>query len=1340
MLVLLIIESAGYAQTPIFNHLGTADGLSQNSVLTIEEDSQGFMWFGTRYGLNRYDSRNFKVYHSSYSDTTGISNHYILSSRLDSRNCLWIGTRWGLNKYDQKTDTFKHFLEDSKRPDGLSQNAINCLYEDRRGRIWIGTGNGVSLLIDERTGRFQKFLYDKDPDGAKKDVRAIIEDKNGDVWAGTTTGLYKISRKKDGYLPAVLIIGRESPASAGNYYVTSLTNDHQGSLWIGTKNAGLKLLPKGGTDFSHFPSTGAASTGPLHNNVRALLTDKSGKIWIGTLEGLSVLDPGTKKFTSYQHNPKKNTSISNNSVYSLHEDKAGSVWVGTYHGGINVVYAYPTSFFQLSIESKDERLNHDVVSAISEDSLGNLWLGSEGGGLTYFNRQSNSFTYFNDKGDGKLKISSNLIKSILVDKEGQVWAATHLGGLIRIAPDMAKVTSFRASPDHIHSLSSNSVIDMIEDDGGRIWIATDDQGVDILDKRTGQFQHLNTKTTPIRLGDDMISALFKDSAGNIWIGTSRGVNIIKKDKQVKWFPIKSGANQKAENISMVKSIIEDSKKRIWLASYYGGLSLYNPADETFFTFTQKDGLKNENIHGILEDQEGKLWLSSDNGLSRFDPETRRVWHFDISDGLASNELTPGAFYKNSRGEMFFGSNRGLIHFDPNRIQINKIPPKVAFTGLRLFNKPVAIRDETGILTRSLSDMETVTFAYDQNIFTVEFAVLNYIKPRKNSYAYRLEGLENNWNYVESPSATYTNLSPGDYTLLIKGANNDGIWNETPTRLHIVVKPPLWRTWWAYLFYVVLIITGIFLLARFFLMRALLKSENEMHQAKLDFFTNVSHEIRTHLTLILGPVEKMISRNVQNPSVQEELAPVQNNGRRLLRLVNELMDFRKAESSHMTLQVSSNDLIPFLREIFASFSHLAETHHIHTEFNANEEHMQLLYDPVQLEKVIFNLMINAYKFTPDGGKISMSVSEDADAVKIEVRDNGKGIAPNHLKKLFVNFFQVQDYGSQNTGYGIGLALSKSIVEQHKGSLTVESRPTTSDTPGNTVFIVKLLKGTSHLTQAPVVVAPAEAMRQAVEITQPITESPLTDSQEKPTILLVEDNDEVRHFIQDILSEQYHILQSKNGVEGLEKAFDTIPDLIISDVMMDQMDGLELCTLLKSDARSSHIPVILLTAKTATSHQIDGLKTGADAYITKPFNTEMLELTIRNIFQVRALLRQKFSRQVTLEPRQQVINTLDEKFIDDIIGLTEERMEDPEFGVNSLLKEMGVSRDVLYKKLRALTGMSVNDFIKSIKLKKAAQLLREGHLTVNEVCFSVGYEDRRYFRQEFKKQFGVNPSEY
>ena len=1323
----------------VFNKLNTENGLSQNSVLAIVQDHAGYMWLGTSYGLNRFDGRNFKIYQHEPSAAGSLSGNYILSALSDSKRTLWVGTSYGLNRYLPETDSFEYVLAGKPGEAGrLSSNTVNCVFEDSRGIVWVGTGRGLNQLTDRQHLKFRHYFA---PSLSGNDIRSIFEDSQQRLWVATTSGLTCMEFGRNGIRFKVFTMSADGKGLSDNF-VTTIAEDKQHNIWIGTKHGGLNMLDNTTGTFKHYKK-GEDSNSLIHHNIRKIFADKSGKLWIATLEGLSILDPATRIFTTYQHEPENPTGLSQNSLYDIFQDASGSVWLGTYYNGVNIVYSHETPFKVYQAGKSKFSINHNVVSAVEKDKSGNLWIGTEGGGFNYLDVRTGAVRNFRSGATG---MTSNLVKAIVQDKKGHLWIGTHLGGLNYYDPDRQTFSAFRNSPGNVQSLSSDNISAVFEDSRGRLWVGTDQKGVDLLDKQAGTFRHFNVGTKPpFGLSGNFVRNFYEDSRHNLWIGTNEGLNVLRSDSGgIEWVRPReepAGAGLSGKRFpKIINCVLEDARGAIWIGSYYGGLTRYDRASNTFINFTRKDGLPNDNVLGILDDERGNLWISTSNGLSRFDTGKRSFKNYTVADGLPGNEFIPNTHYKDASGEMFFGGVNGLVSFMPGAIETNDFAAPVVFTGLKLFNTPVRIGGPDELLQKDISLAREITFTHAQNIFTIDFALLNYIKPEKNTYAYRLEGFEKDWNYVKTSSATYTNLPPGTYTFVVKGANNDGIWSKAPSRIAIHVLPPVWKTWWAYCLYVIAALAAVLFITRYFYMTALFKREHELHQVKLNFFTNVSHEIRTHLTLIQGPVEGLMLARQHDEEVQANLSLVRKNASRLLRLVSELMDFRKAETNHLALHVTRNDLVPFLRGVFRDFSFISQHRNIESVFEYDAEDIPLYFDAGQMEKVIFNLLSNAYKFTHDGGKVSLKVSGHGDEVKIRIEDDGIGIAPQYLGKLFANFFQIYDHGKQNTGYGIGLALSKSIVELHKGELTVESTVEQQNRKGRTCFTITLRKGHAHFapeqleTQVTVATDDGNLLAEAGALPLPEPDG------DKPVVLLVEDNEEVRAFVAGALGERYRIVQAENGEQGWATATECIPELIISDVMMAEMDGLALCTKLKADERTSHIPVILLTAKASLNHQLSGLETGADAYIPKPFSIQLLELNVRNLLASRKLMQQKYSRQITLQPQNVVIESVAEQFLARIVAITEELMDNPDFGVAMLAEKIGMSQSVLYKKLKAVTDLSVNDFLKSIRLKRAAQLLQQQKMTIYEVAYAVGYDDRKYFSREFKKQFGKTPTEY
>ena len=1324
-------------QEIVFNHLNVSNGLSQNSILAIAQDSEGLMWFGTRYCLNKYDSKEFTIYKNKPGSKESISsNEFVQAIYRDKHQRLWIGTRKGLNLYQPRYDNYIQFLHEGNRQ-SISDDYINCIYDDDFGNLWVGTQNGLSLLKDLKNGTFQSSFQTVRGKISFEGyaIHTIFQDSQRTLWLGTNKGLFEFRQQGNGYFSLKKFAPAKGTKTINDDFITSLAEDRNKNLWIGTRSGGLNCLDLNSRIVKHFVHKASDKSTIINNFIRKIVIDKNGKLWIGTQEGLSIFDTHTYKAVSYVHDPSDPGSLSQNSIYDICIDSQGSIWIGTYFGGINVVYNYATPFNIWQNNKYQSSLSSNIVSSIIEDKNHNLWIGTEASGLNYYNKKTGLFTHYKNDLNDPGSLSSNLVKWIYEDNSHQIWIATHLNGLDLFDPSTTSFKHYVHTGD-TNSISSNNVSCLLEDSQKRFWVGTE-KGLNLLDKRSGKFMSVNGQKS------HSVNYLFEDSKKNIWAATNKGVlKLAHNSTRFKPFELKDLHN----NYLKTNCIFEDSKGRMWFGIFHGGLVQYDPRSGKKRLYTEDDGLPSNNVLEILEENKDLLWISSDKGLTRFDCERLIFNNYDEHDGLPGTEFNNNSKLKDSKGNLYFGSYNGLVSFAPKRISLNTLAPKIVFTDLKLFNKTIGINDSTNILKQNLNFTRSINLKYDQNVFTISFALLNYIKTSKNSFAYLLKGIDKDWNYTKAGFAAYSGLPAGTYTLLVKGANNDGVWCKEPAQIKISIHPPFWRTTWAYVVYLLLSIAVLYYVIRFFRERAKLERDlyhehlqyerqQELYQLKLNFFTKISHEIRTPLTLILGPIERLLFLTKDTPAVYPYMENIKKNGDRLLRLVSELLDFRKIESGKMQLNVSEQDLVAFSSEIFSSFQHLARSKNIEYRFNCEEANIILFMDNRQLEKVFYNILSNAFKFTPDGGQIIFKITLLDQSAHISITDNGVGIPEADQVKVFDDFYQVENAKSYTTGSGIGLTLAKEIVLLHGGTINVISTPATNNGNGHTQFSVIL-----PLTAA--------GIEQNTELAPQVLEENYQDYPQKENeaglrsqpILIVEDNDEMREFIADTLKGTYPLLQSANGSDGLENAIKHMPDLIISDVMMPVMDGLEFCRKIKSDERTSHIPVLLLTARDAHVHYIEGFSTGADAYITKPFSSQALKLQIDNLLRLKEALQMKYSRQLVLETSNIVIESAEEKFLDRIVKIVEANIGNADFNISKLAAEIGMSQAVLYKKFSALTNMALADFIKSQRLKQASILLKSGKCSIAEIAYAVGYNDRKYFSKEFRKNFGLSPSQY
>lgn len=1365
--LLLVWVNLTYAQpaTLNFHQLSFKEGLIQSPISTIFQDSRGFVWIGNWKGLTRYNGYEFHTFKHKDTDPQTLSNNRVNAICQDANKRLWIATSNGLNRYDSKTEAFEHINIVKSIKGG--RNYISSVIEDNNRNLWVATFGGVKLVdtIVNELKDITAFKRSGNEDIASGITFTLYKDRSSIIWVGTRSGVKRFNPKTYSVLPLPASIAANTALMAAKVLV--IRQDNYGNIWFGTETSGLfryDIKTGGCRSYMHSDTN---QTSLQSDWIKAILVRNDNTIWVGTRRGLSIFNYSNNNFSNYSHNPVDHNSLNDNTIWSFLEDRANGVWVGTFAGGINIYYPGNNNFTNIGERiSAEMGLNHPVVNAVLEDSDRKLWIGTYGGGINLINREKGTSQYFSVKSNRQGN-SSNGVKSIAEDHNGNLWIGT-LDGLCKFNKQTKAVSYYKFAIQE-GKLSENLINCVVPDTDG-VWAGTNGGGLQFLKYSGSYITFKHDAHDKHSLSDNFVTSLIKDAKGNLWIGTQNGLNYYDKSlNRITACYKKSGRYSLSHGT--ILNLFYDSKKRLWVGTEGGALNCFEERKKRFYTIDQSLGIDDEVIHTIVEDSAGKIWVSTDNGLFRinfkggnfpFNKANTEVTQFTANDGLASNQFLTNSGTRIRSGELLFGGINGLTIFNPRQLLKNTYQPPVVLTGLSIKNKPVAINAEKSPLKESISESRKIMLTYDQGYISIDFAALNYNNPENNQYAYRMQGLSNGegWHYAgHQHTASYTNLEPGNYKFEVKASNNNGVWNNRTTTLSINVLPPFWRTWWAYLIYATSFALILYVIIRFFRIRARLERDlyhehlynerqQELYQLKLNFFTNISHEIRTPLTLILGPLEKLMDATRENLNLYRQLGNVKNNADRLMRLVTELLDFRKAEAGHLKLYYAENDIVKFVEEIFLSFQNLAVSKNVTYTFQSVEAPALVYFDRDQLEKVFFNLLSNAFKFTPEGGRIELLIdnADDDNEVNITIRDNGKGISENMQEKLFDDFFQVEDSQAHHIGTGIGLALSKNIVALHKGTIKVSSAPSVNNQPGKTEFTVLLQKGIAHLEPGRIVAHDAggeDASHYYVhsQVDQIIDDSfaPIADTSGN-TVLVVEDNEEVRHFIIQSLEKNYKVIQSENGLTGLSAALAQLPDLIITDVMMPEMDGMELCRRIKTDERLNHIPVIMLTARANIIHQLSGFEHGADAYITKPFSLQMLLLQVGNILASKLAIRQKFSRDFLLQPQKTNLPSLDEKFLGKLMSIIEKNMDNTEFGVTELMDEIGMSKNVLYKKVHALTNLSVADLIKSIRLQKAAQLLEQNKLSIAEIAFAVGFNDRKYFSKEFKKQYNLSPSEY
>jgi ligand-binding sensor domain-containing protein/signal transduction histidine kinase/DNA-binding response OmpR family regulator len=1340
--IVLLTVSLGtqcFSQSKKTNFQSLQNGLSNQHVRCILKDSKGFMWFGTNEGLNKFDGSNFRIYENNVNDSNSLINNSINVLLEDKNHNLWIGTSNGLCIYNAEKDNFKVFKDFGRK----QFMYITTLLEDNN-HIWIGTAGSGIFMYDVKNDAFYHYLNDPKIESSVSSnfVNIMVSDKKNRIWIGSHSGLDLYDKKSNTFIPI-----KNNGSNIG--YTRSLTTDNEGNLWLGTFGRGLYKITghENEWQFEHFDASekpGSLST----NDILTLLFDKDGNLWVGTENGgLNFLPAHAKDFIIYKNEDGNPQSIGSNSIWSLYQDVSGIVWIGTFNHGLNFIDEKIEKFevYQRNHFESKTLVNNNVVN-FAEDAQGNIWIATDGGGVSSFDIRTHTFT---NKIDNKY-ISSKAAMAVLCDSKQRIWVGTWGGGIDLFDISGKKIRNYKIYP---YKLPSN-ILYLMEDNTGNIWACSVGNGLLIYDPVKDEFTKVIDETDRTHLQDRSYpNVMFQDSENTIWVGLSFSLVSIKyvNGKRVFAEYIHS-LNPGSISSSIITAIFEDSHNNIWVGTD-NGLNLLNKKTGTFTIFRKESGLPNNSINGILEDNNKCLWIGTYNGISKFDTEHKTFKNYSKEDGLPSNSFNVRSCLKTRKGEFFFGSNSGFVTFSSDRIETNTYIPPVYFTGLKIFNTPAVIGGKGSPLSKSITDTRKIVLNYKQTSFTFEFVALNFTHASKNQYKYKLEGFDTGWvNAGTERYATYTNINPGRYTFKVMGSNNHGIWNPKPIALEIVILPPFWKTIWAYLIYSIIISVILWGFIKLLLIKSKqaeklrleqihYKKSEELNRMKIQFFANISHEFRTPLSLILPPLKQIIENEPLQRETKKRMEMVFRNASKLFGLVNELLDFTKSEEGRLKMKVEKADLVTFIHEIHGAFIEEAHRRSITYQFDVETESIEAWFDKNKIEKVVSNLLSNAFKFTGDNGKIILNVRKEEDNSEsfacISVIDNGSGISPSYINNIFDRFYQSPEEENKHiAGTGIGLALVKTLVELHHGSVSVTSRKWEE-----TCFTVRIPLGNTHFNKNEIWVDADEFM-----LTNNVSVTLDSDTKDKkaegnaPLLLVVEDNAELCEYLVSILSPKYHVLKAADGAEGLRIARESVPDLILSDVVMPRLSGTELCKAIKNEMSTSHIPVVLLTSKATTPEVIDGIGSGADAYITKPFDILHLEVTIEKTIETRRKLYQRFSQNVYIMPKESTENDLDKKFIQKILTYIDQNVLNDNITVENLAAHMLMSRTNVYRKIKALTGQTATEFIRLTRLKMAIKLLEAGENNVSEIAYKVGFTSPSYFAKCFRDQYGKSPSEF
>lgn len=1300
-----------------FKNLSIRNGLSQNTVNAILQDRKGFMWLGTKDGLNRYDGLSFRKFKHDAANPRSIGNSFITSLYEDFNGNIWVGTDAGVYIYYPEKEAFEEFDCQSLEKTRI-ERSVSMIAGDKQGRVWIAVEAQGMFCYDAR----QKLLRNYPLSEISSNIKCFTFDSGGTLWLGFYgDGLYY---SKDN-LATVHPYG--SPEDGKREFeggvITKIVQGNYNCLYIGSVKEGVSELNLTSGQVRNLLAIDESGESIF---CRDLLPYSDNELWIGTESGIYIYNLRTAQFIHLRASLYDSYSLSDNAIYALYKDREEGLWIGSYFGGVDYYprqYTYFAKYYPKNIANS---LHGKRVREFCRADDGTLWIGTEDGGLNHFNPKTKEFHFFEPSA------GFTNIHGLCMDGS-HLWVGTFSKGL-RVIDTRTGVVLRTYTEGHTpHSLNDNSIFSICRTSAGEIYLGTlfgllrynrTQDNFDCIPELNGKF----------------VYDIKEDSYGNLWLATYANGAYCYDVSARRWKNyVFDAEDEKSLPYDKVLSVFEDSYCQIWLTTQGGGFCLFHPDTETFTRYGLKDGLPNDVVYQIVEDDDRFLWLTTNNGLVRFDPKTMEMKVFSTANGLPTNQFNYRSGFKDEAGNIYLGSINGFVAFDPRTFAENRQVPAVAITDFLLFNKEVSVGETDSPLKSSITFSDKVVLTADQNSFSFRIAALSYQAPRMNKLMYKLEGFDEGWLTIgESPLVTYSNLGYGDYVFKVKASNSDGVWNEQETSLHLSILPPFYLSGWAYCFYVLFFMGCLVCVIFYFKRRNYRKQhrqmemleqekEREVYHAKIDFFTNVAHEIRTPLTLIKGPLENIILKKEVDSETKEDLYIMKQNTERLLNLTNQLLDFRKTETRGFRLNFTECDVVAVLRETYFRFTSLAKQKGLDFILELPQECFMADVNQEALTKIISNLLNNGVKYASTYLRISLETDEKV--FHIRTFNDGEMIPDTMKEEIFKPFVRLDKEDEVTTGTGIGLALSRSLAELHQGSLMMEK--------GEEVNCFCL---TLPVNQDSTITLSAENVSQVEENSCGWEQEETDTKEKKPMILVVEDNPDMLAFIRKQLTTEYSVLTAMNGIEALAVLDNHYVNLVVSDVMMPQMDGFELCKTIKSDLSYSHIPVVLLTAKTNIQSKIEGLELGADAYIEKPFSVEYLLANISSLIHNREKLRQTFAKSPFVAANTMALTKADEEFIWKLNDIIQANLHNPEFSMEDMADALKMSRSSFYRKIKGVLDLSPNEYLRLERLKQAAQLLKEGKSRVNEICYTVGFNSPSYFSKCFLKQFGVLPKDF
>ena len=1326
------------------------EGISQLSVMTIYQDSRGYLWFATKNGLNRFNGKEYKIYHREDGNEQSLSNNSVTSITEDQEGYLWVGTNNGLNRIDLNTNEIKRY---NLETNGLVANSISTVYTDRSGCLWVGTWEGLNRY--NREGDHFEYIPIED-DTERAMIVTLLEDSSGRFWIGTRNKGLLLCDHQMNLISQFTSESKNMPLNNNN--ITSIYEDDKKQIWVGCKNSGLNKINLRDNEVTSYTNL---NSGLSNNSVRCII-EWQGKLLIGTFDGIFDLDKATERIVKVAGYDDINKSLSHYSVYCFCVDRDKTLWVGTFAGGVNYLNMF-TNRFVLHKPQEELNIRTGIYGAITYESPEDLWIATEGYGLLNYNKRTNESHYYLIDPSVRFAFNTNIIKSVFYE-DGYVWCGTTKGEIYKFNIKTKKFSLYHQYPIEY------SIYSIIRDHNDVLWVggASTEFGLTCFVNDSLVTTFYNNVDEPIYFSN--VRCILEEEDGVFLLG-STAEGLLRFDthkKQLTKYSNEASVEKYRIPNNYISAIVRTKSGEIWVSTYGGGIFQLDESKAIRRIMTVREGLLDNNICTLVESSDQRLWMSTVNGLIMFDPAKDEVRNYHRHNGIDIREFTLHSGIALPDGSLCFAGSNGFVTFHVEAMDKNNNIPPVVLEQLSVNNHPVKVGDESAILDKVLDGMETIRLAYNENNFSITYQALNYIYATQNQYAYKLEGYDTDWNYVgERNSAFYTNLSPGKYVFRVKASNNDGVWNEEGRSLAIVVQPPLWRTWYAYLFYVIALAAIIYGILYYVNIKRNLEAglkmkqlekqkQEEFHQAKIRLFTNFSHELRTPLMLIITPFEELVKRVDIPAELHDKLSIIYKNAQKLLLLVNQLMDLHKNQAGSMDLKVSEGDICEYIKEIYYAFNQIALTNEVKFTLNCTPKTINGWFDKSLLEKVVFNLLSNAFKYTASGESVLMEVSEvtlkeldpkrtdglykdeNSQYVILKVKDSGKGIEEGEADKIFTPFYQIPETSGINlSGTGIGLSLVYTIVQLHRGVIYVDH----TETKG-ACFVVILPVSRSAFSEEQIESREIDKIAEITNTEDILVSLPVTENKDQPKykILLVEDDKDVRDYLKKSLEAEYIVIEAADGVRAYEKVVQDFPDLVLSDIMMPKRDGLELCTMIKNDIRIGHIPVILMTARSMVVHIKEGFQAGADDYIVKPFNMDVLQTRIRSLLASREQLKKLYGKRFSPDVMGIEVKSADERFSQKLFDVIEKNISNEKLDVELLCTEIGISRANLYRKLKSITELSPMELIRNKRLEMAAKLLKESEMNVSEIASHLGFNSHSYFSNSFKAFYGCTPTEF